>query len=406
MTPDSESLELGRQLRLLRRHQALISVCTLVGALAALVASFLVPRTYAADAALAISRSKLGEETRTTSETLSTANFRPLVESRAVAAQVIKEMKLDQRPYSVSPNRFFADVIEIEEVRNSAVILVHGRLPDPVAVADVVNRVAELGAETARRVSQQEAVQARNDIKLQVDEAKSRLDTASARLDAARSSAQLELARKDVDSALDQRGALLELLIKIQAEKARLATAERELAKRQRVDTVRRSITDPTLMEAARNANGSTKDLLGLQTTTEEVNPVYQELDKQVATSRTQLAALEGQRALIAARRLDSPNLSGLSDLYAKESQIEGLEMELDLARRIYEDVANSYESARLLVAGRSSGLQILSRAIPPDKPESRKLPRNIVIGSLTGFLLSALVVLVRGESRPLPSRA
>ncbi len=59
---------------------------------------------------------------------------------------------------------------------------------------------------------------------------------------------------------------------------------------------------------------------------------------------------------------------------------------------------ANSYESARLLVAARSSGLQILTRAIPPDKPESRKIPRNLLIGALSGFLLSSLLVLVRGS--------
>src|SRR6185312_4866462 len=134
--------------------------------------------------------------------------------------------------------RFFGDVIEIEEVRNSSVLLVHGRLDNPALVADIVNRVADLGADTARRVSQQEAVQARNDIKLQLDEAKARLDGATAKLDDARRGAQLE-----------QGGALLDLLINVEAEKARLARAEQELKARPRVDTVTRSIDgDPAMM--------------------------------------------------------------------------------------------------------------------------------------------------------------
>jgi uncharacterized protein involved in exopolysaccharide biosynthesis len=142
-----------------------------------------------ADAALAISRSKIGEG-QMLSDTLSTANFRPLIESRAVASQVIKEAKLDEAPYWVSPSKFFSDVVEIEEVRNSSVLLVHGRISDPNLVASIVNRVADLGAATARRVSQQEAVQARNDIKLQLDEAKTRLDVATGKLDEARKGAQ------------------------------------------------------------------------------------------------------------------------------------------------------------------------------------------------------------------------
>ena len=398
MTPDIETVEFRRQLQLLHRHRNLIVACTVVGAAVALGVSLLLHRTYAADAALVISRSKIGEGQMLT-DTLSTANFRPLIESRAVASQVVRETRLDEAPYWVSPSRFFGDVIEIEEVRNSSVLLVHGRLDNPVLVADIVNRVADLGADTARRVSQQEAVQARNDIKLQLDEAKTRLDGATAKLDDARRSAQLELVKKDVDAELEQRGALLDLLINVEAEKARLARAEQELKARPRVDTVTRSIDgDPAMMEAARNAQGKPPDLLTLQMKNEAINPVYQELDKQVAESRTRLAALERQKTQMTARNLDNPRLARLGEMYAKESQISRLEMERDLAKKSYEQVANSYESARLLVAGRSSGLQILTRALPPDKPESRKVPRNILIGALSGFLLACVFVLVRGN--------
>ena len=138
-----------------------------------------------------------------------------------------------------------------------SVLVVRGRLTDPDLVAAVVNRVADLGTETARHVSQQEALQARNDIKLQLDEAKTRLDAATARLDQRRTTSQLELVQRDVDSALDQRGSLLDLQIKIEAEKARLNQAEQELSSRPRLDTVVRSIdADPALLEAARNGDG------------------------------------------------------------------------------------------------------------------------------------------------------
>src|SRR5262249_26864892 len=161
--------------------------------------------------------------------------------------------------------------------------------------------------------------------------------------------------------------------------------------------TVRRSIdTDPTMMEAARAGDTKPKDLLSLETKSEQVNPVYQDLDQQIASSRTELAALERQKAQMSARKLDEPKLAELTQLYTKESEIARLEMERDLARKVYQDVANSYESARLLVAARSSALQILTRAIPPDRPESRKLARNIVIGTLSGFLLASLIVLAR----------
>ena len=398
MNAPNDSVAFREQFQQLSRHRRLIAGCTLLGGLIALAVSFLLPRTYVAESALTISRSKIGENL-ITSDVLSTANFRPLMESRAVASQVIKDLKLDQPPHDVTTNAFFRDVIAIEEVRNSSVLLVRGRLGNPVLVAEAVNRVADIGAETARRVSQREAEQARDDIKLQLDEAKTRLDAAILRLDQRRTSAQLELTHRDVDAALEQRGELLELLINIEAEKARLTKAEQELASRQRVNTVVRSIDgDPALLEAARNGDGRPRDLLALQTKNQEINPVYQELDRQVAESRTHLAALQGQRAQMMARKLDTPQLAKLSEMYAKESELGRLEMERKLAQSVYEEVSKSYESARLLVAARSSGLQILTRAIAPDRPESRKVTRNVLIGVLSGLLISSFLVLVRGS--------
>ena len=129
-------------------------------------------------------------------------------------------------------------------------------------------------------------------------------------------------------------------------------------------------------------------------------------LDEDIAKAQTEATRLhaviqqvqqfEQQKAQLTSRKLDEPKYAGLTEMYAKESELDRLAIERDLAKKVYQDVANSYESARLLVAARSSALQILTRAIPPEKPESQKFVRNILIGTLSGFLLSSLLVLVR----------
>ena len=399
MNSSSQSEIAGQQLRLLKQYRVFIISCTVLGAVVAAGYTFLKSRTYIAEAALGISRSKIGESL-STSDTLSTANFRPLIESGNVAAQVIKDLQLERSPFNVTLANFFTDAVAIQEVRNSFVLLVRGRLEDAKLVADMVNRVADIAADTARRVSQDEALQAQKDLKLQLDEAKQRLDGASKRLVETRTASQLELVQRDVDAALEQRRNLLTLQISIETERGRLARAEKELAGRSRVDLVKRSIDrDPALLEAARG-NGAPKEILSLTSTTEEVNPVYRELDEQIASSRTELAGLERAQAQMTARKLDDAQLPRLTEMYAKEALLARLEMERDLARSVYEQVSRSYESARLLVAARSSGLQILSRAIAPDRPEPRKTSRNLLIGTLTGFLVSSFLVLARG-SRP-----
>src|SRR5262249_41299019 len=160
--------------------------------------------------------------------------------NREVAARVISDNGLDKAPDFASPTNFFSDVVIVDEVRGASILNLTGHLHDPQLVAKVVNDVARIGAETARRVSQDEAAQARDEIKQQLDDAKARLDIAESGLQRARSTYQVELLKKDADAALKARGDYLELLINIEAERARVTKGEQELAKRQRLDTVQR----------------------------------------------------------------------------------------------------------------------------------------------------------------------
>jgi uncharacterized protein involved in exopolysaccharide biosynthesis len=400
-----DASDLRETLQVLLRYRAIILAATLIGGATAVTVALTTTRTYSADAALLVSRSKIGE-LAPSAETLSTANFRPLIENRDVAARVIRDNHLDAAPYWASPTTFFADVVTIDEVRNATILTISGRLNDPALVAKVVNEVASVGVETARRVSQEEAMQARNDIKVQVDEAKLRLDAAESTLQRARSTFQVELLERDVDSALDERSKYLALLISIETERARLAKAEDELGRHKPIDTVHKTIdTDPAMLEAARAAQPAS-GVLGLQLKSEEKNSVYEEIDKQVAASRTELAGLERQKAQMIARNLDRPQFQELSNLYARQTAVDRLEMERDLAKRVYEQVATSYESARLMVASRSSALQVISRALPPDRPEPRKVVRGLLLGLFTGLVLSSAAVILRAsQSRRGPGR-
>jgi tyrosine-protein kinase Etk/Wzc len=100
---------------------------------------------------------------------------------------------------------------------------------------------------------------------------------------------------------------------------------------------------------------------------------------------------------LVGVRKLGGAQLAQLTQLYEKESELSRLEAERDLTRKIYTDIATSYERARLNVAGRSSEIEIIAPAIQPDRPVSRNVARNAVIALIAGLLISALGVLIYG---------
>jgi uncharacterized protein involved in exopolysaccharide biosynthesis len=240
-------------------------------------------------------------------------------------------------------------------------------------------------------------LQARDDIKQQLDDSLKRMNESEVRLRTAREKSQIELLKKDIDSALQERSGLLKLQIGIERERAQLAKAEGELSARQRLDVVNRTIdSDPALLEASRAAGSGSRDVLGLKLRSEEVNEVYQKLDEEVAKSRAKLAGLERERAQMASRKLDGEELAALRTLYAAEAEVTRLEMDRDLSRKIYQDVATSFEKARLSVASRSSALQIVDAAVVPDRPASRHIARNAALAFMAGLMLASFGVALR----------
>jgi len=150
-------------------------------------------------------------------------------------------------------------------------------------------------------------------------------------------------------------------------------------------------------MEAARQVQADPADLLGLQMQDEHLDGTYDELERTIAQTRVRLSGLEEQRAeLVGSLKLDAPALAKLTELYAREIEITGLETEHELARTLYLDVATQYEQIRLQVASRSAQVQVLDRAIPPARPV---WPRPLWITAVAlciGFLLAVLAVLFR----------
>jgi uncharacterized protein involved in exopolysaccharide biosynthesis len=396
-----EEIDLRDYLAMLWRHRFVILAAAILAGGLAFLSRVTAADMYESEVTVAVSRPKV---TESSTDVTAVANFVPLIANRNVATQVIKEFSLDQPPYGFSPSYFFGSVVTVEEVRNSTILILRGSLHDPALLARLLNRVAQLGVEASRVMSRREAEQVRDDIKSQLDESRKAMQDADDLLRKARNTNQVELLKKDVDAQLLERSGLLKLQIDLERERAELAKAEQELARHQKTDVVLRTIdSDPALSQAARSTGAPDRDLLGLTLRAELINSVYQTLDEAVAKHRGAVAGLERQRAELATRRLDLRELASLQRLYAAEAEISRLGMELDLARRVYQEVQTNYEKARLTVASRSSALQIVDPAIVADRPAPRHTMRTTLLAVIIGILLASFVFVLRHAIAPPP---
>lgn len=365
---DDDELDLKPYLHMLWRFRLFVIVLPVAAFVAAYLASRTMTPQYLGTAKVWVTSSKIGEESAVL---LNVASFRPLLENRSLAASVVKDLRLDQPPYNITATAFVSDLLTVENLRDTNVLVITVRLPDPKLAADAANRLAAHAVELGASLSRDDILAARDTIKTQVDEARLHLETASKERDAYRRQAQVELLRKDVDTLLGQRGELRKLLVEIAGERARLAQAEAQLKLKQPTDTLRRSLdSNPAMMEAVRDRAPDAKSLLPLELRDEVQNPVYKILEEEVAMIRTDVSALEHSRdQLTKSVSLNDPGLRQLSTLYVHESQLLRLDTEFELAKAGYIQLSNRLQQADLLVASRSAQLQILDPALPPIAP-------------------------------------
>jgi uncharacterized protein involved in exopolysaccharide biosynthesis len=392
---DIGPIRLGDYVVLLWRFKWLPILCAVAAGALMFVSSTSGSRVYESIVTFAATQSKIGDTSPAT--TASPASFRPIIESRTTALAVIKELGLDKDPYRLTPTALFEEVASVDEVRGTNLMRVIVRFPDAALAARIANSVARHAVEVARKVSSDEAVQAKDMIGEQLTAARTRLDEAARQLKAYREEAQIEALKQDVEAALAKRGEVLDLLVTIEAEKAKLARMEADLAKHNRVDVMKKTIdSEPALAEAARAQAPGNAAALGLQLRSEVIDEVYRQLDQAAAETRAKLASLQKQKAeLVDVRKINAAKMPLLMRLYEREATLSRREDEHFLARKIYEDISQRYEAARLQVAGRSAQLVILDEAIPADRPVSREVARKTAVAALVGFCIAIVGLLL-----------
>jgi uncharacterized protein involved in exopolysaccharide biosynthesis len=398
-----DEVDFTRYFRVFARHWILLVVVAMVGGACGFLVSRTKPILYeGVTTVLVLPPSKVDVRSA------STTNFRALLENLTHSLQIINELGLDKPPFSLTPQRFHDEAVQVEEVPGTNLVKVRVRLTDPARAMEASRRLAQKAVSLNADISRREGTSIRDLLKTHLNESSDQLKAAETQLLAYQRESQVELLESDTDAMIDERGELLRLTVDIESEKARLKAAELEIGKQQPVLSVRRSVpSEDALRHAAgvdrdNPANAAVEDAQTLDLSNPFVNPVYQTLAFQIASSRTRLAGLEQQRReLVEVKRLGGRELKELSDLYTRRMQLARLETNHDLAKKVYSDVRIRYEETLSDGVGSSAVLQVVDDAIPPDRPLSRETARLTAMGLAAGVMAAALVALALDSRRP-----
>lgn len=388
--PDDD-FDAARYLLALRRGWLWVLCGTLLGIAAGAVWSATRPVIFEASTTLTIAY-PAGQGAAETSPQALTV----ILQNVSLAAQVIDEVGLARPPHSLTPQRFVEDALLVEALPGTNIIRVRVRLPDPALAAEASRRLSLKAIDLTRSLNEQEGSAVQERLKEHLAAAAGRLAAAEKELLTYQQRAQVELLKQDTDAMLSMRGDLLDLGLEIEGEKSRLAAASREIARQAPVLAAPRAVGAE---QALRGASAG-DDAGALDLTNPYVNPVYQTLELQIATSRTKLAALEERRRqLVEVRKLDATAVSRLNDLYGRQMELARLQAAADLAKRVHTDLSVRFEDGRTRALGNSPLLQLVDGALPPDRAVARRRSLAALVGGATGLLAAALLVLVRDSA-------
>jgi polysaccharide biosynthesis transport protein len=356
------------------------------------------------------------------------ATFQAIVQNLSLASQVIDELRLQD---TLTPHRFLERALSVEEVRGTNIVRVKVTLPDPQLAADASRRMAQKAIVLAQEIAQLNGVSVQEQLKRYLTDAAERMQQAERELLEYKQRAQVDLIKGDTDAQLKARAELLPLVIELEGERARLTAAENEIKRQQPVlQTARTPAAEEALRQVQaeevlrrvqpppkpKSADDETDDQARdpsrgeikaqqLDLTNPFINPVYQTLDFQIATSRTRIAALERERdEVMNVKKLGGNELAQLSELYRREIDQARLQASYDLSMKVHGDLALRYEQSRTQPVGNTSQLQVVDQALPPDDPVARKRLQNGVLGAGLGFIATALIALLwEGRRRQTP---
>ena len=442
---EPESIFGGSGVRLRQGWRWLLGLAV-AGLLAGITAALVLPKQDQASALVMVTPPRREAQTAPP-----LTRFRLLAESNALASQIVKDFNLGDPRFGLSPQRFRDRSLAVDEVRGTNLLRIRVRLGDPAIATSVCNSLATKLIDLQQQLDLGSAAIMADSLKDQLTQAERKLRTAEDRFEGYNAKAQVELTQEDANARLTQRGALVALLVDIEADRARLRAAEAEIKNYEPILTTPRLVGAEQALghqRANAEADASRRDLNasaeraerlddgrvqaraddGAQATpgargpdstasvqderdarlkrdsqTREepgvvdtsnplVNPVYSTLQYEIATTRTKLAGLERRRReLVDVLKIDGAELNQITQLHQKQLEAARRRTDVDIARRIHGELSMQYEEARLGAVTSATTLQLVDKAVAPDTPVWPKLPLFGALGLLLGFVCGAI---------------
>ncbi len=363
--PEEDEVSLYDYIKVISKRKWLIVIGTFVCILTATIVTLLLPRVYQTRATLAMQGSvaldvEIGVLTVPTGLSLDKF-FDFLPNNRDLNLEVIRNVGLDKSPDELTPQAL-SQIITFGLAKDTRIITINVRYSHAQKARDIANTMAEVVREHYQVLNEAEIAQSQALINEQLNLAKAGLLEAEKNLGSFKETVDVDPLKKEIQARVFQETSLTQEYSKITLflveEEARLARAEQELQKQDRFYLLSKSIVEDLAYRGLLDKL-SKDDIVILQkvkSESQQINPVYLNLEQKVMNARISIAAGEAKEVL--------------------------------LKERIEENkIALNKGVVKLLAAAKTRQLRMVSTAGVPSKPIEPNTKRILLIATAVGLL-------------------
>ncbi|HWQ21441.1 MAG TPA: hypothetical protein VN478_01785 [Clostridia bacterium] len=400
-----------------RRWRAVVAVALIPTLIVGVLVMLVAPRRYSCTATLLVAYEKpsaVVQDAGKISDYLASLPGSPLAAYQALLANpafvrgIWGELGLDKSPWKADSSRV-RGIVRLVEVPNANLINVVVSFTDATKAAEIANAFAQGFAEWTNGLIKTQPAEVVAEVPRQFHAAAKTLQASEKALGSIRAQqgGVEELTAMQSGLIADEaayRSALTNLQVQRDMNGAILANKQVALAHEPTVLVTRKSIiNDPALMAIAESQSGlSAEQLASLVMRSEEMNPVWESLRKDIVSLQVDIASAEKYRVIYeaAVQGIEKKLAETSAQLEDRKAAVVEAERAVSLAQRQYDLAVATYESVINVSENAVPPIRVVLNATPADHADGDRTLK-VAFAFLASLLLGVVCAYVADAMTP-----
>lgn len=383
-----DEINLMDYIKVIIKRKKIILGIFIVCVAAAVVISLLKPKVYQSAASIMI----IDQEPK---DSLSTQKV--LLKSNAVLERVVNRLNLtDSSGSRLSPNDI-SGKLDVKEVKKTNVLRLEAKDLNPEAAKELANAWADEYIKYSQKLISGEVKSSGDFIASQFEIAKKNLSQAEGKVRDFKDKHRIDLMQAELEikkGGLNSRKKeLMALVFSLKTKKDSLKELQKEIATQDKFIIVSKAITDDALWQKEGGEN-NLGDFNKKKLRSEEINPIYQNLETRIVNTNIELNTLEPKvEYLKKSIALLEKEINELEKTISQNQfELTWLNRQADIYKKTYDNLSAKIESARITRVMVLGNVKDVSPAVKPKFPVEPKKRQMAAISAVLGLMLGIFI--------------